>query len=65
MMPTTSSFRALSKSASILLIFRGLKYLVNSYHQGIVHDVVSLQKEGIVKDRSSEKLFGMLHNMSR
>jgi hypothetical protein len=40
-------------------------YLVNSYHQGVVHDIVSLQEESIIEDSCSEKLFGMLQENQR
>jgi len=38
--------------------------LVNSNHQGIVHDIVSLQEQCVIKDSSPQKLLGVLENVS-
>jgi Na+-translocating ferredoxin:NAD+ oxidoreductase RnfD subunit len=57
-------FSSLVSISQVAAGFTWRNYLVDSYHQGIIHDIVSLQKESIVKDSCSEKLFGMLHEIS-
>jgi hypothetical protein len=56
----------LSSLVSVSRVTAGVtwrNYLVNSYHQGIVHDIISLQEESIIEDSCSEKLLGMLQEI--